>query len=184
MSVADDTSITTAERRALSAEWQRLQNEPTPPDRRAIGCITVVVTVALGAAGPPLARLAGFDLAQSLRIGATIVLALAFLAGLFMALFMGSGKFARDSQRAGAALEWLAAHGTQADAEERRRQAVSLLYHAYCSDGPSTVTTLDFEEAWRRLGEALPYVIAVERALRVDQKIYPVFTDSKVRLPG
>ena len=129
------------------------------------------------------ARLAGFDLAQSMKIGATIVLALAFLAGLFMA-FLGSGRFAHDSGRAGAALDWLAAHGANADPEERRRRTVSLLFHAHCTDGPSTVTTINFEEARRRLGEALPYVMAAERALRVDLKIYPVFTDSKVRLPG
>ena len=35
-----------------------------------------------------------------------------------------------------------------------------------------------------RLDDALPYVIGVERVLRADFALYPVFTDSKVRLPG
>jgi hypothetical protein len=134
-------------------------------------------------AGLPLARWAGFDLGQSMRIGATVVLALAFVAGLVMA-FLGSGRFARDSARAQEALAWLAAHGEDADPAERRRQTVSLLLHAYCVDGPSTTTTFEFGAARERLGESLAYVLAAERALRVDHQIYPVFTDSKVRLPG
>ena len=178
-----ETALPTAERQAIVAEWKRLADEPPPSDRRAIGCMTVIIAVALAAAGPPLARLAGFDLGQSLRIGASVVLVIAFLAGIVMA-FLGSGRFARDSRRAGQALEWLTTHGADADPEERRRQAVALLAHAYCTDGPSTVTTFDFEEVRQRLGEALPYVMTVERALRTDLKIYPVFTDSKVRLPG
>jgi hypothetical protein len=101
MSGADDRALSAVEREALWAEWQRLQNEPPPPDRRAIGCMTVVIAVALAAAGPPLARLAGFDMGQSMRIGAAIVLVVAFGAGIVMAL-LGSGKFARDSQRASA----------------------------------------------------------------------------------
>jgi hypothetical protein len=183
MSGIGDTALGTAEREALWAEWQRLQNEPAPPDRRAIGCTTVIVAVALAAAGPPLARLAGFDLGQSMRIGATLVLVLAFLAGIVMAL-LGSGKYARDSRRAREALEWLATHGAGADPDERRRQTVSLLIHAYCIDGPTTIPTFEFGEARQRLGESLAYVLAAERALRADHGIYPVFTDSKVRLPG
>jgi hypothetical protein len=183
MSATGDMTLGTAEREALWAEWQRLQNEPAPPDRRSIGCMTVIVALALAAAGPPLARLAGFDLGQSMRIGATVVLALAFLAGIVMA-FLGSGKFARDSERAAEALEWLASHGADADPEQRRRQTVSLLLHAYCVDGPSTTTTFEFGEARQRLGDSLPYVLAAERALRSDHQIYPVFTGSKVRLPG
>jgi hypothetical protein len=52
------------------------------------------------------------------------------------------------------------------------------------SDGPSTSNTIDFEAARARLGDALPYVLSVERVLRDDFGLYPVFTDSKVRLPG
>lgn len=183
MSGTPDITLSTAERQALRDEWRRLQNEPAPPDRRSIGCMTVIVAVALAAAGPPLVRLAGFDLGQSMRIGATIILVLAFGAGIVMA-FLGGGRFAHDSQRAQEALEWLATHGADADPEERRRNTVAVLLHAYCVDGPSTTTTFEFALARERLGASLPYVLAAERALRADHKIYPVFTDSKVRLPG
>jgi hypothetical protein len=178
-----ELALPTAERQAIVAEWQRVADEPPPPDRRAIGCLTVIIAVALAAAGPVVARLAGFDLGQSMRIGASVVLLVAFLAGLVMAL-LGGGRFARDQQRAEEALDWLARHGAGADPDEKRRQAVSLLFHAFCSDGPSTTHTIDFEEARARLGDALGYVMSVERALRADLQIYPVFTDSKVRLPG
>lgn len=183
MSGSDDITLGAAERQALWAEWQRLQNEPAPSDRRAAGCMTVIIAVALAAAGPALARLAGFDLGQSMRIGATVVLVLAFVAGIVMA-FLGSGRFARDSQRAKEALEWLATHGADADPDERRSRAVSLLLHAYCTDGPTTTATFEFEEARQRLGDSLPYVLAVERALRADHGIDLVFTDAKGRLPG
>ena len=44
--------------------------------------------------------------------------------------------------------------------------------------------TSNFEATRVQLGEALPYVTSVERTLRADFWIYPVFTDSKVHLPG
>lgn len=176
--------LDTAERKALAAEWKRLQAEPPPRDRRATGCMTVVVAVALGALGPTLARLAGYDPPQPVKLGAAIALGLVFLIGVFFGLFAGSGRFAYDLQRAERALEWLAIHADKGSPEERRNQVVALLLHAYCTDGPSTVNTIDFGKSRERLGAALPYVLAAERALRTDISIYPVFTDSKVRLPG
>ena len=176
--------IDTAERKALVAEWNRLQAEPPPRDRRGIGCMSVVLALALGALGPALAGLAGFDPPQPLKLGAAIALGLVFFVGAFFGLFAGSGRFAHDLQRAERALEWLATQADKGSAEERRKQVVALLLHAYCTDGPSTVTTIDFGAARARLGAALPYVLAAERALRADIGIYPVFTDSKVRLPG
>ena len=184
MPSADVPALATAERAALASEWERLQDEPAPPDRRAIGCMSIVIAVALGAVGPPLSRFAGIEPSEPVRLGVGIALGLVVVVGVIVAVFMGSGRFARDLQRAEQAIEWLAANAAAGEPEERRRQIVSLLLHAYCTDGPSTVTTIDFGKARERLGEALPYVIAAERALRMDLNIYPVFTDSKVRLPG
>lgn len=181
---SDIPQLDTTEREALAAEWQRLQAEPPPRDRRAVGCMTMLVAIGLGIAAPPLGRLVGVEPSQPVKLGIGIALGLVFLAGLIVGVFTGSGRFAHALTRAEQAIEWLAANASQGDALERRRQAVALLLHAYCTDGPSTVHTIDFGRARERLGAALPYVIAAERALRRDVGIYPVFTDSEPTPPG
>ena len=108
-----EPALPTAERQAIAADWKRLSDAPPPPDRRSIGCMTAIIAVAIATAGPFLARIAGFDLAQSMRIGATVVLVIAFLAGLVMA-FLGSGRFAHDSRRAQEALARLSGGGDNA----------------------------------------------------------------------
>lgn len=184
MSATDEPALTTAERQALVAEWTRLQNEPPPRERREIGCLTVVVAIVVGLAGPYVLRWLAIELHPAMKIALAAVLVLAFLGGAFVSLILVSGRYAHAYRQADAAVEWLAKNGAGGDPVERRRQAVTLLFHAFCSDGPSTSNTINFEDARNRLGEALPYVMAVERALRTDLKIYPVFTDSKVHLPG
>lgn len=184
MSAIDEPALPTAERQALVAEWTRLQNEPPPRERREIGCLTVVIAVILAVAGPYVLRWLGIELPPAWKAMLAALLALAFLGGAFVSLILVSGRYAHAYRLADAAVDWLAKNGAGGDPVERRKQAVTLLFHAFCSDGPSTSNTIGFEEARVRLGEALPYVMAVERALRTDLKIYPVFTDSKVHLPG
>jgi hypothetical protein len=176
--------FTTAEREALVEEWNRVAAEPGPPDRRSIGCMTVVIVIILAIGFPPLMRWLGIEVPGPVRTGAAILMLVLLIAGVVVGLFFGSGRFGHAYGRADAAVEWLAAHGEGGEADERRRQAVTLLYHAYCVDGPSTTGTIDFAKARERLGAALPYVMEVERCLAVDAKIYRVFTDDKVRLPG
>ena len=179
-----EPALPTAERQAIAEEWKRLEDKPPPAGRREMGCMTVVIAAVLFLAGPYLLRWLGIELPGGVKIVVSVLLGLAVLVGAFFSLILVSGRYAHDSRRAEAALAWLAQNGVGGTAEERRRQAVALLYYAYCTDGPSTTNTIDFEEARTRLGDALPYVMTVERALRTDQKIYPVFTDSKVHLPG
>ena len=179
-----ETALPTAERQAIVAEWKRLEDEPPPAARREIGCMTVVVAVALALGGPPVLRWLGIELHPGLKIALGAVLALAILCGAFVGLVLVSGRYAHAYREADAAVSWLAKNGAGGDPAETRKQAVTLLFHAFCTDGPSTTHTIDFEEARARLGDSLPYVMRVERALRTDLKIYPVFTDSKVRLPG
>ena len=177
-------TLTTAERQALVAEWKRLQDEPPPRERREIGCMTTLIAVVLAVAGPYLLRWLGIELHPALKIALAAVLLAAFLGGAFFAFILVSGRYAHAYRQADAAVAWLAQHGAQGDPAQRRTQAVTLLFHAFCTDGPSTSTTINFEDARSRLKEALPYVMAAERALRADLQIYPVFTDSKLHLPG
>ena len=146
--------------------------------------MVAIIAVVLVVAGPYVLRRLGIALPPAFMMVAGAVLGLAILGGAFVGLFLVSSRYSHAYQRGNAAAAWLAENGAGGDPAERRKQAVTLLFHAYCSDGPSTSTTIDFEATRQRLGGALPYVISVERALRADLQIYPVFTDSKVRLPG
>ena len=173
-----------AERQAIAAEWKRLQDEPPRRERREIGCMTAVVALLVALAGPYVLGKLGIELHPGLKIALAALLALAILGGVFVGMFLVSGRFAHAHRRADAAVAWLAQNGAGGDPAERRRQAVTLLFYAFTSDGPSTSNTIDFAAARARLGAALPYVLSVERVLRADFGLYPVFTDSKVQLPG
>jgi hypothetical protein len=184
MVAAFEPALPAAERRAVAAEWKRLEDEPPPLPRREIGCMTAVIAVLLALAGPPLLRWLGIELPPALKLALFAVLGLAILGGAFVGLVLVSGRYAHAYRQADAAVDWLARNGAGGDPEETRKQAVTLLFHAFCSDGPSTTHTIDFEGARARLGEALPYVMAIEHALRTDLQIYPVFTESKVSPPA
>jgi hypothetical protein len=177
MSVEFEPALPTAERERIAAEWRRLADEPPAAARREIGCMTAFVALVLALAGPPLLRWSGIELHPGLRLALGAVLGLAILGGAFVGLVLVSSKYSRASQRAEAAIRWFEQNGSGGDPEEKRRQAINLLFHAFCSDGPSTSTTFDFQKARGRLGDALPYVMSIERALRTDLQIYPVFTD-------
>jgi hypothetical protein len=177
MAAEFEHALATAERQAIVAEWHRLANEPPPPPRREIGCMTAIVALVLALAGPPVLRWFGIELHPGLRLALGAVLGLLILGGAFVGLVLVSSKYAHAYRQADAAVAWLAEHGAAGDPEQKRRQAVTLLFHAFCSDGASTSHTIDFEAARARLGDALPYVMSVERALRIDLKVYPVFTD-------
>lgn len=184
MSETFESAPPTAEREAILAEWKRLSDEPAPRERREIGCMTAIVAIVAALAGPHVLRWLGIELPSALKIAGGALLAIAILGGVFVGMFLVSGRYAHAYRRAEGAAGWLAQNGTGGDPVERRRQAVTLLYYAFHSDGPSTSNTIDFEKVRNQLGAALPYVVSIERVLRADVGLYPVFSDSKVRLPG
>jgi hypothetical protein len=163
--------LETTERLAAIAEWHRLAAERGPPERKPVGCLVMIVAVVAAIAAPPLLGWIGLQLSQDARSLLLAVLCLAFLGGLLVWLF-AQGKYGRYVQGAEAALEALA--GGKADV----KNAVALIFYAYCSDGPSLSSTFKPEEARAKLGAALPYVIEVEQALLSELKIYPVFTSA------
>jgi hypothetical protein len=59
-----------------------------------------------------------------------------------------------------------------------RQAAVRILDQSTVSSGPTTVGTFDRHEVAERLGDALPYVLAVERILVQRDEIYPCFSVS------
>ena len=172
----NDRELEPAERAAVLAEWERLRAEPPPVSPKPYGCATFLVAAALLLIIPQLTKLVDVRLPRpwgSILLG---ILVLAMAGGFFVGVFFGSGVYGRAVVRARAALDWLAAHPDAADAAERRRNAVTLLYYALVSDGPTLAGTFDTAQARERLGASLPYVIAVERALRAERKVDPIFT--------
>jgi hypothetical protein len=57
-----------------------------------------------------------------------------------------------------------------------RTAAIRILDGSTVSTGPTTVSTFDIDEVRIRLGDAVDYVLPIERFLRSKNEIYPVFT--------
>jgi len=167
-----------AEREAILAEWIRLQDEPAPRSRQPYGCVTFLIALALLLAVTQLPKLFGWALPPSVLTVAQAILGLAMVVGLFFGVFVGSGRFAHACARAEDAIQWLEADPGTGDAAERRRHAVTLLFNAIVSDGPSTSGTFDAGKVRPRLGANLPYVLAVERVLKEERGLWPVFIES------
>ena len=166
-----------SEHLAVIDEWKRLQDAPPPRERREIAVVTALAGIVLWFVGPFLLLKLGVELPPGVRMAINVGLIAAILWGVFFGFILVSGRYSHARYKAEAAVTWLSENGAGGDPDERRRQAVTLLFHASCSDGPSTTNTIDFEKTRTHLGGALPYVIAVERALRSHAGIYPVFTD-------
>jgi hypothetical protein len=153
-------TITPEEREAVFAEWRRLAAEPRPRPRQPWGCAVVVIAVLVFLFAPQL-PLPGW-LQTTLRWMSGFGIAL----GLFFQFGLVSSKYSHDSRRANDSIDWLAASQDTTDSIERRRHAVTLLRYAITDDdGPTTSSTVDLDDARKRLGVHLPYVLAVDRLL-------------------
>lgn len=175
------------EREALAQEYDRIASQPRTVNYGPVGCAVALLAAGLLFVLPALGR-KFFPQPSTVLVwiirGFGAFLALAVLGGLAVGLFGGGRGESKARQLAEDAMDWLARHHTDGPLAERRQFAVTILFHAYYSGGPYTVTTFASEDARRRLGDALPYVCAVERALRRERNIYPVFTaDDPMPLP-
>jgi hypothetical protein len=171
-----DFEFTPAERAAIASEWRRLSAEPRPTNPRPYGCATFLVAGALFLALPSLVKALGQAMPEPLRLAIMAALVLALAGGFVVGVFFGSGVYGRAAVRARAALDWLAANPDSSDADERRANAVALVYYTVVWEGPTVATTHDPAESRGKLGTALPYVLAVERVLVEEVKAQPVFT--------
>ena len=168
-----------AERGEILAEWDRLIAEPRPTPRQPYGCATFLISTCLFLAVQQTSSLPSW-----LRFALLTILGLAIAGGLFFQFALASSKYHYDSARARESIEWLAANPATSDAAARRRHTVTMLRYSETSDdGPTTSGTFDVAQARERLGAHLPYVIAVERALIAEGRMYPVFT-STAKNPG
>ena len=170
-----EPDLTPAERAAIVAEWERLAAEPHPTNPRPYGCATFLIAGAVLLGLPPVVNALAWKVPEPLRLVVMAVLVLTLAGGFVVGVFFGSGVYGRAVVRARAALDWLAANPDSPDANERRRNAVALIYYTVVWDGPTVSTTLDPTESKGKLGAALSYVLAVERVLAEDSKVQPVW---------
>lgn len=164
-------SFSPEDRAAMLAEYDRLLALPQPVNKTSAGCALLLLAFVLFIAAPFVLRRV-----PSLRIGFFVVEGILVLIGLYWNFFGMGGSYARASIGAESALAMLTKKFNSASAQERHNAAVYLVASAYYSDGPSTTTTFEFDEARAQLGPALPYMIAVEQFLIAERGASPVFT--------
>ena len=162
----------------LVREYDTVKLAPAPkPKRTRAGCLVSVLAIFALFAFQGANR--GLGLGIPRRTVALLALFLLSVAVLGVVLqFLVSAMAARGvaSQRALEALAHLTKRFSESGDAENRRAAVTLLADAFITGGATTVAGFDFDDAKVRLGPALPYVQEIERVLREERQIYPVFT--------
>ena len=160
--------------RQIMAALTAVRNRPPPRDPSSMGCIGAILAI-LAIALLPL--VAGWTALSSTALwGIGIALGIMMLAGGLLGFF-GSG-FVRGAVAGDAeeAIEQLVAAYPDGDPAILRQAAVRILDQSTVSTGPATVETFDSGEVAVRLGDALAYVLKVERILLQRKEIYPCFT--------
>lgn len=138
---------------------QRVAAESPPSSPRPWGCLAVIAGLVLLLVLPQI----GISLPPPWNTLLLLVIGLLLVGGVFVGVFMGSGRYGRAAVRAEAALQALS--GGQPDEAARMRHAVELIAHAWFSDGPTLSAAVDLVQARQRLGTNLDYIVAVERVL-------------------
>jgi hypothetical protein len=169
--------LSPAEQHAILTEWDRLQREPQPADNRSVGCVLIIVAVALVVLGPrflPWAKAHVGGWAGSAWFVAALVL---LLYGLYQNFF-GNRTGAQAYARSEAALKLLSERYATSSGGERLSAAVAVVYYAYYSGGPYMASSYDVAEWKNKLGPALDHVVAVEAVLIEKRRAYNVFTET------
>ncbi|MCZ6856453.1 MAG: hypothetical protein O7F70_00495 [Gemmatimonadetes bacterium] len=160
--------------RRIVAALTAVRNRPPPKDPSSIGCTAAIVATIAILLLPLAARWTALSSTALWGIG--VALGLTVLGGGLLGIF-GSG-FVRGAVAGDAeeAIDQLVAAYPYGDPEILRQAAVRILDQSTVSTGPTTVGTFDRGEVAARLGDALAYVLQVERILLERKEIYPCFT--------
>jgi len=158
--VHESLQFTPEQRAAIVAEWRRITTEPAPANPRPYGCLAVIAGLVLLIVLPQL----GVRLPSPWNALLLAAIGLLLAIGVFVGVFMGSGRYGRAAERAEAASQALSG-GQPGDMSACIRPAVDLIAHARVSDGPTQSAVVDIAQARERLGANLDYVVAVERVL-------------------
>ena len=105
-----------------------------------------------------------------------VICAAALLWGVVVGFFTGGKGAQHVYRRLEDAQRWFEEHREGGDSSQRRAAAVALVHFAFFSDGPSMSSMLDVAAARGRIGDAVGYVVEVERVLIEEVKAWPVFS--------
>ena len=145
-----------------------------PQDPSPAGCITSILAIIALVLLPVISSTP--VLSSGLLIGVAIGLSLVAVIGALVNVLGGGfvrGAVVSDVEEAVTQLIEAFPNG---DARVMCEAAVRLFDGSIVSTGPVSVEGFDRHEVQRRLGDALPFVIAVERILLKRNEIYPCFT--------
>jgi hypothetical protein len=173
--MTSDFTLTPEERAEVFAKWRRLCAEPRPKPQRPWGCATFLIATLL------FIVVRQTPMAPWLQTTLSWIVGIAIAFGLVATFFLGRGRLAHDSARANASIDWLAAHPDTTDWAARRHHAVTLLFYSVTTDDGrlSSRGTFDADDARKRLGAHLPYVLAVGDVLAEENAEWRVFSISR-----
>ena len=171
---------------AAVAAWKRVAHEDGPGDSQWSGCLLAFLGMMLLTLTPPLANWIEITppVARTILGLGVVLLVLGPMYPFLRRLVAGGTPeylACRD------AADWLNAHADEVVGrlesdpvdpvvEEALDACARFLRHAYTVHGPSTTTTRNLDDAIRRLGAGRPILLAVERHLNAESRIYPVLT--------
>ena len=163
---------------ALLRDYDKVVVEVAPKTKSTrAGCLVSVLAIFTLFAIPAANRALGLGISRkTVALLALSLLGVAVLGGVLQMLGGALAARGAASQRALDALAHLTKQFSESGDAENRRAAVTLLADAFITGGATTVAAFDFNDAKARLGPALPYVQEIERVLREERQIYPVFT--------
>ena len=151
-----------------------VRKRPPPKDLSSLGCMVAIAAIVVIVLMPFPDRVTGLLPVAPLVIGIGLGVT-AFLAGL-LGIFGGGfvrGGVIGDVEEA--IVELIEAY-PDGNPAVLRSAAVRILDQTMVSTGPASIETFNRVEVAERLGNALGYVMQVERILLQRDEIYPCFT--------
>ena len=154
-----------------------VRERPPPNNPSSAGCVTAIVAIIALVFMPVIARIPALTSGVLVGIGAVLIVVaiVGGLVGIFGGGFV-AGAISTDVEEA---IEQLLEAFPNGNPAVLREAAVRILDGSTVTTGPTTVETFDRHEVEDRLGDALPFVMAVERILLERKEIYPCFTLSR-----
>jgi|AP95_1055475.scaffolds.fasta_scaffold04361_1 hypothetical protein len=162
------------EQQRVIRDLRRMQDEPPPSDPRSAGCIIAIVSLITLMFMPVISKVTplGSGALLALGVGLGLVSVVSGLLGIFGGGFVAGAV----SEEVEEAIQELMIEFPGGDQDRMRTAAIRILDGSTVSTGPTTVSTFDIDEVRIRLGDAVDYVLPIERFLRSKNEIYPVFT--------
>jgi hypothetical protein len=159
---------------AVFQALQEFRDEPPPSDPTSAGCIVAMIALIVLVFMPVAVQFSplsgGWLGVIGLALGGVVIV------GSLVGIFGGGSVRGGRAEDVEEAVHSLVNGLPHAASDLLTRAAVRLLDQSMTSAGPATVATFDRAEVATQLGDALPFVMAVERILLERDAVHPCFT--------